>query len=301
MGMKSQNENIALKYRFQDAVNLESQGKLLHALQIFDAIYCENPKFKEAAFKIVAIYEKFNNIPAAIKLTNEMLEENSDDRKIRLFCGQFYFRNSMWNETIEVLSFFLPEEEPISSFFIGYSHYMLKEYEYAKISFLNFLANDKSSEFFPDAYIYLAKIDIQLGEFRTALDYLKNAETFYTNFYELHLLFAITYFFLGMEAHSIKSIEKSLKLNVNDGSVIEWAGKIYLKAGNYKLAEGFLRKFISENEHPSPETYSNLAVACLNTNNIRDAKTFFELAVNLDPNNRLAREALKNLEQINGN
>jgi tetratricopeptide (TPR) repeat protein len=299
MGMKSSNENIALKYRFQDAANLESQGKLLHALQIFYAIYNENPEYTEAAFKIIGIYEKLNNIPAAQNLVSTLLEDYPEEKKIRLFSGQFYFRNSKWNETIEVLSFFLPEEEPITSFFIGYSHYMLQEYEYAKISFLNFLANDKSSEFFPDAYIYLAKLDIHMGDFRTALDYLKKAESFYTNFYELHLLFAITYFFLGMETHSIKSIEKSLKLNVNDTSVIEWAGKIYLKAGNYKLAEGFLRKFISETEQPSPETYSNLAVACLNTNKITDARTYFNIAIHLDPENRLAKEALKNLDQLN--
>jgi len=294
-------EKQLVQLKIEKAQRFIAEGKTLHALQFYKKIIEEHPEAIEAYFNLSLLYESLENILAAENLLSELLEENSDNNEIRLFFGHLLFRQGKWNETIEVLSFFSPNEIPLASFFIGYSHYMLLEYELARISFENFVKSGKETEFMQDAYIYLAKTHINLTNFDMALLYVKQAEVYYSNHYELHLLFAIIYYYLTMIAHAVTSIEKTLKLNKDDLSVTEWAGKIYLKSGDYKKAEKYFTKFIDESTEVSPETYSHLGITYLYTNKIKDAENYFNLALKLDPQNKVALEAVKNLEKLNQN
>ena len=102
-------------------------------------------------------------------MLNSYLENNPESKEIRLFLGQYLLRNSKWEEAIDVLSFILPEDEPVVAFFTGYSHFMLGEYELAKISFENFISNEDHSELVQEANIYLAKIALKLKDFENFL------------------------------------------------------------------------------------------------------------------------------------
>jgi len=175
---------------------------------------------------------------------------------------------------------------------------MLLEYELARISFENFVKSGKETEFLQDAFIYLAKTHINLTNFDMALLYAKQAEAFYSNYYELHLLFGIIYYYLKMNAHAVTSIEKTLQLNKSDLSVIEWAGKIYLKHGDYKKAEKYLSKFVAESEVVSPEIYSHLGITYLHSNKLADAQNYFALAFKVDPKNKTALDAVKKIEKL---
>lgn len=301
MGIMDAKEKQLVQLKVEKAQRFADEGKTLHAVQLFMKIIEEHPESLEASFSLAGLYEKLENIDAAENILSDLLEENSANKDVRLFFGHFLFRQAKWNETIEVLSFFSPNEIPLASFFIGYSHYMLLEYELARISFENFVNSGKETEFLQDAYIYLAKTHINLTNFDMALLYAKQAEAYYSNYYELHLLFAIIYYYLTMTAHAVTSIEKTLKLNKSDLSVNEWAGKIYLKSGDYKKAEKYLTKFIEESAEVSPEIYSHLGITYLYTNKIKDAENYFNLALKFDPKNKVALEAVKNLEKLNHN
>jgi len=294
-------EKQLVQLKIEKAKRFAAEGKMLHAVQFYRKLIEEHPDAVEAYFNLTALYETLDNISAAENLLYELLEENSDNKEIRLFLGHFLFRHGKWNETIETLSFFSPNEIPLTSFFIGYSHYMLLEYELARISFENFVKSGQETEFIQDAYIYLAKTHISLTNFDMALFYAKQAEAYYSNYYELHLLFAIIYYYLTMTAHAVTSIEKTLKLNKADLSVHEWAGKIYLKSGDYKKAEKYFTKFVEESEEVPPEIYSHLGVAYLHTNKIKDARNYFNLALKYDPQNKVALEAVKNMEKLHLN
>lgn len=299
--MMDAKEKQLIQLKIEKAQRFAVEGKILHAVQLYTKIIEEYPESFEASFGLAGLYEKLENIDAAENVLSELLEENSDNKEVRLFFGHFLFRQGKWNETIEILSFFSPDEIPLASFFVGYSHYMLLEYELARISFENFVKSGKETEFLQDAYIYLAKTHINLTNFDLALLYAKQAEAYYSNYYELHLLFAIIYYYLTMTAHAVTSIEKTIKLNKSDLSVNEWAGKIYLKSGDYKKAEKYLTKFIEESSEVSPEIYSHLGITYLYTNKIKDAENYFNLALKFDPKNKVALEAVKNLEKLNHN
>ncbi len=165
---------------------------------------------------------------------------------------------------------------------------MLKEYELAKINFLNFLSYNKQSDLLHEANIYLAKIELIFKNYESALAYAKRAEGMYSNYWELNQIYAETYFNLGMYAHAVDFIEKAIKLNSNESSPYEWAGKIYLKQGDYLKAEKNFIKYIESIEDASSDIYTKLAEACLKARKTMDAIAYYDIAIKLDPGNKTA-------------
>jgi len=280
------------KYQFNHKLKLagdfEAQGKHLHAAQIYNALLDEFPESVELYFRIANLYELMGNITPAANLLKGYLENDPENKEVRLFLGQYFLRNSKWDDAVETLSFILPQDEPVVFFFIGYAHFMLNELELAKINFQNFIANDKQSELLHEANIYMAKIELVLKNYESALVYAKKADGMYSNYWELNKIYAETYFNLGMYAHAADFIEKAIKLNPDESVPYEWAGKIYLKLGDYLKAEKNFLKYIESIEDVSSDIYTKLAEACLNAQKTQDALAYYDIAIKLDPENSIA-------------
>ncbi|HEX2868839.1 MAG TPA: tetratricopeptide repeat protein [Ignavibacteriales bacterium] len=283
---------LHLEYKLKKASDYEAQGKYLHAIQIYTEIIAESPEHTLSYIKLASLYDKMRNFNASVKLLKHYIANVSDDSEIRLYLGQMLIKYSLWDEAIEALSIFNPEEHPIHFFFLGYSYFMLKEFEIARINFQNYLEKSTSTEFHFEAYIYQAKIEIELQNFDEALKAVKQAEELFSNSWEVHLLYGIIFYSKGMHFHAATSIEKALKLNNKEVSLHEWAGKAYLQLGDYQSAEKHLSEYVS-NADASSEAYTCLALACMNTQRLKDAGSYFELALNLDPNNQVALEGKK--------
>lgn len=279
-----------IEYKIKTARQYEAEGKLLHSVQIYNSIINMKPDYFEAYFSLAELYESLGNIEPALSLLYELLNENEENDEIRLFTGQYLLRNARWEEAIVTLSYILPDDEPMVSFFLGYSYYMMGDYELAKHNYVGFINNEKESELVHEANFHLAKIEIELKNYEKSLKHIKNAEALYSNYWELNLLYAICYYNLDMHTHAIIPIEKSIKLNPKEASSYRWAGKLYLKIGDYLKAEKQFLKFIELTEYASSENYAELAEACLKNKNAKDAVTYFEMAIRLDPENKHAYE-----------
>ncbi|MGE5399909.1 MAG: tetratricopeptide repeat protein [Ignavibacteriales bacterium] len=283
---------LHLEYKLKKASDFEAQGKFLHAVQIYAGIIANDQNHSLAHIKLASLYDRMGNFNASIKLLKNYLQNISDDGEIRIYLGQLFLKYSYWDEAIDVLSLFSPEEQPIHSFFLGYAHFMLKEYEIAIINFGNFLERSTNSEFKYEANIYIAKIHIELSSYEDALLAAKKAEEIYSNSWEVYLIYGMIYYLKGMYFHSVTSIERALKLNNKEVSLHEWAGKAYLKLGDYLSAEKHLTEYI-ENAEASSEAYAFLGLACLNIQKLKDARGYFDMALSLDPNNEIAAEGKK--------
>jgi tetratricopeptide (TPR) repeat protein len=282
--------DLQLEHRIKMAHDFELHGKFLHAAQIYNAIINQNPSCMEVYFSIANLYEHMGNINPALDLIENYLNNYSDNRELRLFLGQYLLRNARWEKAIETLSLITPEEEPVAAFFLGYSHFMLEEYEEAKINFMNFISVERKNELVHEANIYLAKIEIKLKNYNKALSFAKKADGVYSNFWELNQIYAETYYNLGMFAHAVTPIEKAIKLNPDESLPYEWAGKIYFKLGDYVKAEKNFLKYIESIEDASSDIYAKLAEACLKSKKTKDAFAYYSIAVKLDPHNKLAVE-----------
>jgi tetratricopeptide (TPR) repeat protein len=288
---------LIIKQKLTSAANFKTQGKYLHAIQICEKLLHEYPKRADIHFELAELYDLSGSISSAFHLLESYLDNNPEDKDVRIFYGQFLLKNQLWAEAIEVFSKLVPEEKPIVLFFLGYSYFMIKDYEMARINYLSFLSNKADGELSYESYIYLAKIEIELRDFEQALSYAKQSEILYSSFWELHLIYAICYYNLGMDAHAVLSIEKAIKLNPKEIKSYEWAGKIFLRLGEYLKAEKYFIKFVESAEEISSETFSDLGEACLNSNKTKSALNYFELALAIDPNNKNAMSGKKNISR----
>ncbi len=299
------NEKYQVDHKLKVAADYEAQGKHLHAIQLYNSIMDEYPEFEEVYFYLAELYEKMGNLEPAFNLLYSLLDKEPENNEVRLFFGQFLLRNSKWEEAIETLSLILPEENHIVSFFLGYSHFVLKEYEMSKVNFQNYVSfakgmdsNNEQTELLYEAYLYLAKIEIELGNFESALNYAKKTDTIYSNFWELNLIYSIIYYNLGMYAHAIVPIEKAKRLNPKEAVSYEWGGKIYLKLGDYLKAEKLFLKYIEKMDNVSSDVYTKLGEACLNASKAKDALNYFDVALKLDPENIFAKKGKENATHI---
>jgi len=289
--------DLKIQHKLNASANFKAQGKYLHAIQICEQLLSEYPNNPDIHFELAELYDLSGNLNSSFHLIENYLENNPADKDVRLFYGQFLLKNQMWNEAIENFSLLSPEEKPIVSFFQGYSYFMLKDYEMARINYLSFLSLKGDRELIYESYIYLSKIEIEMKDFEQALSYAKQSEILYSSFWELHLVYAMCYYNLGMDAHAILSIEKAIKLNPKGIESYNWAGKIFLRSGNYLKAEKHFTKYVESVQEISPETYANLGEACLNSNKTKSALDYFELALKLDPGNRNALIGKKNISE----
>ena len=130
------------------------------------------------------------------------------------------------------------------------------------------------------------------------MDFLKKTEVVYSNFWEWNFLIAVAYYNLGMYTHAIKPVQKAITLNPKEMSVSKWAGKIFLRTGDYVKAEKQFLKYIEAGDNAEADIYAGLAEACLKSKKAMDALAYFEIALKLDPENKYALEGKKNADII---
>jgi tetratricopeptide (TPR) repeat protein len=292
--MNKEENKYQFEYKMKMAKEFEASGRLLHAVQLYNNLIEEYPEDSEAYFNLADLYEHFDKVESGTELLEKFLNRDPENKAVRIFLGQYLMRNEKWREANNVLQYIPVEDEPIVSFFLGYSYFKLKQYKHSKTNFLNFISVEEHSELVQEAYLYLAKIEVELSDYKNALAFAKKADILYENSWELKAIFAVSYFNLGMYAHAVDPVEKAMKINSREKSLKDLAGQIYLKTGDFLKAEENFLKFIELNEIVSSELYSNLGEACFKGKKPKEALTYYELALKLDPENQSALKGIKN-------
>ena len=270
-----------IKYKLKLASQFLSEGKKLHALQVLKSLIMEGAS-EEIYFQLAELYESMGFVNSGKNILLDLIEQNPQTNEIKLFLGQYLLRNSEWFEAIEVLNN-ISDSTPSSLFLIGYSYMMLKEFELSREYFQKFINRNEDKELKQEANLYLAKIEYELNHFDSALQYAKNAQYLYSDFWELNLILAKVYYSLEMVTHAVTPIKKALQLNPKEAVVKEVAGKIYFKLEEYKKAEMYFTEYIEMSSEVSAEIYTLLARSFLKQRKTDEAKLFFELALNIDP------------------
>lgn len=269
-----------IKFKLKLASAFISEGKNLHAVQVYLNLIEETEK-EEIYFHLAELYEDMGFIDSGKNILSDLVRlKNNND--VTLYFGQYLLRNSRWIEAIEILNS-ISETTPAALFLIAYSYMMLNEFELAKEYFADFITFDEKNDLKQEANLYLAKIEYELRNYNSALNYATNAQYLYSDFWELNLILAKVYYSLDMFTHAVNPIQKALKLNPKDASVQEFAGKIYYQLQDFKKAEKYFSEFIDLSSEVSAEIYTLLAKSFLKQRKMEEANLFFELALQTDP------------------
>jgi len=269
-----------IKFKLKLASAFISEGKNLHAVQVYLNLIEETER-EEIYFHLAELYEDMGFIDSGKNVLSNLVRlKNNND--VTLYFGQYLLRNSRWIEAIEILNS-ISETTPAALFLIAYSYMMLNEFELAKEYFADFITFDEKNDLKQEANLYLAKIEYELRNYNSALNYATNAQYLYSDFWELNLILAKVYYSLDMFTHAVNPIQKALKLNPKDASVQEFAGKIYYQLQDFKKAEKYFSEFIDLSSEVSAEIYTLLAKSFLKQRKMEEANLFFELALQTDP------------------
>jgi tetratricopeptide (TPR) repeat protein len=282
-----------LDYKFQhkikSAKEFEAQGKYLHAIQVYQLLIEEFPEFPESYINLADIYQLKGKKKSAENILRLILNRQPDNYEIKLYCIQFLMHNEQWDEALTLL-LGLSVEDPFASYLTGYCYFSLNDYELAKVHLLGFIISDEEPELIHEAYLILAKLELELNQYENALKYAKKAEVMYDDDWELQLIITKIYYYLKMYTHSSDSINKGIKLNNKEAVLYKWAGKINLKLVDYNNAKKYFEIYIDLKEDITSNDYSYLADACLKSGKLNEALNFFNTAIKLDPKNKMALE-----------
>jgi len=284
-----------LEQKIKTAVEFEAKGKFLHAVQIYQTLINDYPENCEPYINLADLYHAKGQKESAEKTLKIILTRQPDNYEVMLYYAQFLMQNNEWDRAVAKL-LNVSVDESFLSYLIGYCYYKLGDCELARVHFLQFIISDADPELIHEVYFLLAKIELDLKQYESALKYAKKAKVMYNNHWELYLIIAKIYFHLKMYTHSCDSILKGIKLNVDETTLFEWAGKIHLKLDNFVKAKEYFEKHIDLKDNITSSDYFYLADACLKTGELKKALNFFNTAVKLDPGNH---SALKGKEKAN--
>lgn len=270
-----------IKFKLKLVSAFISEGKNLHAVQVLKYLAEETGR-EDIYFQLAELYEDMGFVDAGINVLTDLTQLKVNNNDINLYFGQYLLRNSKWNEAVKVLNDIV-YSTPAALFLIAYSYMMMNEFELAKEYFSKFILSDEKNDLKQEANLYLAKIEYELHNYDSALNYATNAQFLYSEFWELNLILAKVYYSLDMFTHAVNPIQKAIKLNPKDASVQEFAGKIYFQLQDYKKAEKFFSEFIELSSDISAEIYTLLAKSFVKQRKIEEANLFFDLALKIDP------------------
>jgi Flp pilus assembly protein TadD len=297
MGIERRGEEYELEAKLKSASKYESEGKLLHALQIYLDLSRRYPEVVESEYRLATLYERMGNRDAAARLVEDVLARRGSEREPRLFAAHFYYKNEMWRETLETLAPISIVEEPTAAFFSGNANFMLGDLEEAERLFVEYVRRERESPLVKDARQMLAKIAMRDKRFEEALKHLAEAARLAPDDFETHKLYAACYYRRDMIRHALDSINRALKIEPDDVSVMELAGAIMLRAGEHERLEELTFRFIATRE-ASAQIYLNLGLASLRMDKYKEAETYLTTALSIDETNEHASAALKEVTKL---
>ncbi|MDY0083004.1 MAG: CDC27 family protein [Ignavibacteriaceae bacterium] len=231
-----------IKYKIKLASTFVSEGKNLHAIQIYKQLINLNDS-EEVYYLLAELYENMGFVDSAISLLDQLHSASPENNDISLYFGQFLLRNSKWFEAIQVLDN-IKQSSSYVLYLIAYSYMMINEYELSREYFNDYLESNDNDELKLKAHLYLAKIEYELKNYDKALDFVTKAQFVYSDLWELNLTSAKIYYSLKMYNHALTAIQNALKTNSNDAGVQEFAGKIFYALEDFEKSEMHFSKAI---------------------------------------------------------
>lgn len=282
--------------RLQRAQKFESQGKPLHAIQIYLSVINSEHSIPQAYFGLINIYEQMKKQELIPQLLDGIVEDFFDDITALLFVGHYHFKSARWKQVIEILDG-KEDKDGLAFFFVGYSYFMINDYKKADENFVTFTNKVPDSTFVFDVQLIRAKIAIDRKNYDLGIELLEKCKEIRKDNYEVFQLVAFCYFEQGMFANAAVEIDKALALNKSDSELIITASKIYLQTEELHKAEDLLFPLVSGGIANS-EIYGLLGITVTKMGRYTEGENYLKIALIMDPENVLLKEALNSLNLL---
>ena len=287
------------EFKFQDklalAASYESLDNNLHAIQIYTALIHEDETYLESYFRLVELYEKTGRIEEASAVIEKMVDINNRNEHALITAAEFYLFHSKWPEALAVMYFIDSADFPIIHFWKGLCYYNLNQFESAIVTLKESYKYYKNEDYTAQVILLLAKVEFELRNFKSALQYAEKYDYIDSNNWEINLFFAKIYLEMDMLTHASQKISLALHKKKNNVEIIKTAARIYYKNDELEKAEKYFNLVIENSDDVSAEFYSNMASLAFKRKDINKAKLYYELALKIDPEYEAAVNALNTI------
>ena len=284
------------EFKFQDklalAASYESLDNNLHAIQIYTALINEDETYLESYFRLVELYEKTGRIEQASAVIERMVEVNNRNEYALISASEFYLFHTKWREALAVMYFIDSADFPIIQYWKGLCYYSLNQFESAIAPLKESYKYYKNEDYTPQVILLLAKVEFELGNFKSALKYAEKYEFIDSKNWEINLIFAKLFLEMDMLTHAAKNIGTALKKNKKNAEIIKTAAKIFLKNDELGKAEKYFNLLKENSDEISADVYLSLADLAAKRKDIEKAQLYYELALKIDPEYEAAIDAL---------
>ncbi len=283
-------------FLFNKALELEKENKLLHSIQFFQNLL-NDPKYSKVSYiKLAAIYDKLGRTDASVNLLKSYLTDvDNQEDEIRIFLSELLIKVNKFNEAIENLSIIKNGLIAEIYFLFGMAYYGLQHYEVAKINFEEFLRLNEKAEFVIETYIYLTNIALATGKYNDALNIIEKIKEIGQDNLEIWYTAAKVYFAKNMFYHAGESIKKALNLNPNNTDLLLLAAKIDFQTGDYEVGEIKIKMYESLTEGTLESNLLHGQI-CYSLNKLDEAIQYFNNALNISPENKIAKMYLEKIK-----
>lgn len=156
--------------------------------------------------------DKFRRAKGGLKYYEEMLDKDPKDSRANIEMGFLALKQGKWNDALEYLDRALERDSDQSSIYFGkgVAYAGLLDFEEA---YDQFYRASYSYDFFSAAYYNLARIDLQRGDFRGAVEKLGEAASQNGKFADIPALRAAALRRIGELAEALAAADKALELD----------------------------------------------------------------------------------------
>jgi len=289
MGITKQ---LNIEANLKKANTFINDGNHLAAIQVYKKLLDVKDAKRTATIKLADIYDQLGKKDAAIKLFYNYLEKNENDEEVIRLVSFYMLRNSMFQEALKFVDKYQHIDDENMDYIRSLLYFHTKQFEIAHIYFQNYIDKYKSSEFIPNAFLYLSKTQLIFSDYDEALKSVKKSIEYSDKIPESYKIEAEIYYHKEMYYHAGESIRKALQI---DPTIIEWRHlqtRILLMLGELNKAESNLESTI-DNSYTTAELLTMLGHSYLKKDKVDSARNYFEKALKINPEYSKAIEGLK--------
>ncbi len=273
------------------AERFEAEGKHLHALQIYKTLSEKENPSSVALMRLALLYEKMGREEVGTKTLERFLGENPNSIKVRRFYLQYLIKQKKYQEAINAANLISKEEDPTVYTLVGLAYYYLDEYEIAKVNFEEYI-NSKDESLLPEAYFYIASCNFKMAKLDEALKFIKKSEKLFGLNPELFLVKGMTYYAKKMYFHAFDALQQAELLDNGNFLIKELKAKVLFELGEYQKTKKILMEIL-EAGRGNAEYFSLLGTVNLKLNDKQKAKEYFVKALEINPEDEMAKKGLK--------
>ncbi len=282
----------ANEFIFKSAISFERDEKFLHALQIYKRLLNDDNYKKKAALRISALYDKMNKSKEATKFLDAYCSDNSNDIETVKYLASRFIQEKEYRKAVDLLSGQSAKDNPEINFLLGYANYYLGEFEIAEEKFAEFISSGKRKDLHAEAFLLLAKSELNLGLIDKAFEAVEEGENLDPENGELFFIKGKIYYLRQMYRHGYEAVKRALVFNVGEPKYFKLLAKILFKMDEFERAEKYLMNLNAMN-YVDEEIYALLGFTHLKRKKKSKAAKYFEQAISLNPDYNYAKEGLK--------